>query len=153
MAKLWRIAKARYAATVFDGEGPRLYGGRWNSPGVRVAYASGSIALAILEVLVHLKASQFLRSYLLVYADVPDDLIEVLPPSSLPPTWRQSPAPPDVAAIGDSWVSAGTAAVLRVPSAIVASESNYLLNPAHPAFARIAIGTPEPFSLDQRLVK
>jgi len=149
--RVWRLVKARYAATAFDGEGARLYGGRWNSPGTRVAYASGSIALAVLEVLVHLKASQFLPSYRLASADVPDDLVEALAPTALPRGWRQSPPPAATAAIGDAWVTAATAAVLAVPSAVVESERNYLLNPAHPELARIIVRAPERFVFDPRL--
>jgi RES domain-containing protein len=150
---VWRLVKARYAATAFDGEGARLYGGRWNSPGVRVVYGSGSAALAALEVLVHLNASQLLPAYALVSADVPDALVEVLPAAALPQNWRDSPPPAETAAIGDAWVAGAGAAALAVPSAVIEAERNYLLNPAHPGFARVAIAAPERFAFDPRLAK
>jgi RES domain-containing protein len=149
---IWRLVKTKYAAAAFDGEGARLYGGRWSSPGVRVAYGSSGIPLAILEVLVHLRASQFLRSYSLVSADVPDDLVAVLPESGLPPNWKQYPAPSDTTSIGDGWINRATSAVLSVPSVIVESERNYLLNPQHPDFAHVSIAAPTPFTFDPRLL-
>jgi RES domain-containing protein len=148
---IWRLIKTKRAATAFDGEGAKLYGARWNSPGVRVAYGSGSVALAVLEVLVHLQASQFLPSYSLCSAIIPDDLVETLPTASLPANWKHSPAPAETAAIGDSWIASGSRAVLSVPSVIVESEPNYLLNPAHTDFARITIRAPVAFEFDPRL--
>jgi len=52
MLKAWRIVKTRYAASAFDGEGARRFGGRWSSKGVRVVYAAGPVALAVLAALV-----------------------------------------------------------------------------------------------------
>src|SRR6186713_3297828 len=100
------------------GEGARSNGGRWSSPGTRVAYASGNSALAVLEVLVHM-ASSGLPGYSLVRAHVPDALVEELPASELPRSWRAFPVPPEVQAVGDAWVRSGRALALRVPSAIV----------------------------------
>lgn len=153
MPRVWRLVKTRYAATAFDGEGARLYGGRWNSPGVRVVYGAGSVALAILEVLVHLNASELLPAYSLVSAEVPDDLVELLPAAALPANWKASPPPAETVAVGDGWVAAGRTAALAVPSAVVETERNYLLNPAHPGFSRIVVGLPERFAFDPRLAR
>jgi RES domain-containing protein len=150
---VWRLVKTKYAGTAFDGEGARLYGGRWSSPGVRVAYGSGSVALAILEVLVHLDAARLLTSYSIVTAEVPDELVTVLPVAELPRSWKQSPPPVETRAIGDAWVRAATSAALAVPSAIVETERNYLLNPAHRSFGRIRIAAPLRFTFDPRLTR
>lgn len=152
MPTVWRLIKARYAAHAFDGEGARRYGGRWNSPGVAVAYAADSPASAILEVLVHLGRADILGAYVLVPADVPAELIEELAARDLPPDWRASPIPPATQAVGDAWARAGRSAVLAVPSAIVPHARNYLLNPAHPEFDRVAVGAPERFAFDPRLL-
>ncbi len=143
--------KTRHAATAFDGEGARRFGGRWNSPGTRVAYASDSVALAVLEVLVHLEASDLLPSYSLASADVPHDLIEILADQTLPARWKDSPPPAPAAAVGDRWIANGSAAVLSVPSVIVETARNYLINPAHPDFERITIRKPKRFAFDKRL--
>lgn len=153
MVTLWRLVKTRYAASAFDGEGARLFGGRWSSPGTRVAYASNSAALAILEVLVHLESNQILSAYSLITARVPDDLIDDLPTRSLPPNWKTYPPPAETAAIGDAWVKSAASAVLKVPSVLTESEFNFLLNPAHPKFQKINIGDPVPFAFDKRLRK
>ena len=153
MLTAWRISKTRYAARAFDGEGARVYGGRWNSPGTRVAYASESVALAILEVLVGLQDTSLLASYSLIKAELSEDLVETLNPRRLPSSWKQHPPTPETQRVGDLWVAEGRSAVLRVPSAIVEPEHNYLLNPAHEGFGRIVVHRPTPFRLDPRLLR
>lgn len=145
--------KARHAGTAFDGEGARVYGGRWNSPGTRLAYASDSIALATLEVLAHLQSTAILQSYVLTAIGFPVELVEVPDLASLPRGWRRYPAPPENQAVGDRWVAEGRSLVLRVPSAIIPSAGNFLINPQHPQFSRAVIARPERFAFDPRLLK
>ena len=153
MPTAWRIVKTRYASSAFDGEGARVYGGRWNSPGTAIVYTSHSRSLAVLEVLVHLnRTGVVLASYSLCAAFFGEDLVGRLDPSRMPEGWRAYPAPPDLRAIGDAWVQGRTSPVLEVPSAIVEGESNYLLNPAHPEFSSVAVGDPEPLEFDPRLL-
>ncbi len=152
MLSAWRLVKTRYAATAYDGEGARLNGARWNSPGIRVAYASSTIALATLEVVVHLVRPATATAYSLASVEFPESLIEVLKASALPRNWDDSPLPQDVMDIGDRWVNEARSAVLRVPSAIIPAEHNYLLNPKHRDFAKVTIVPPKPFKLDPRLV-
>ncbi len=149
----WKLVKTRHAGTTFDGEGARLHGGRWNSAGTPVAYASDSIALATLEVLAHLQASAALQSYSVVSVQFPESQIEVLDIASLPKGWRRFPSPPENQAIGDRWITEGRSLVLRVPSAIVPSANNFLINPLHPAFKSAAVGRPERFAFDPRLLR
>ncbi len=152
MIAAWRIVKAKHAPNAFDGEGARLSGGRWNSPGTRMIYTSSTAALAILEMLVHLNRALTLPSYVLIRCEFDDALVSNIDRSLLPATWRSYPAPPQLQAIGDQWVKNGSSAVLRVPSAVIERESNYLLNPEHQTFARVKIFDPEPLALDLRLV-
>jgi len=151
MAVAWRIVKARHAESAFDGEGARRHGGRWNSRGTAVVYVAGSISLAVLEIVVHLATPRALRNYVTISVEIDDDLIDRLDPERLPDPWRSHPPPPEVQRLGDRWVVEETSAVLAVPSVIVPRETNYLLNPAHPDFARLRIGPPEPLELDERL--
>ena len=143
--------KTKYAVTAWDGEGAREYGGRWNSPGTRVAYASASVSLAMLEILVHLNASQLLTSYSLVSARIPDRLVQIFARESLPTNWKESPAPAEALAIGDEWISEQRSVALALPSAIVDTELNYLINPAHRDFSRITLGIPRKYPFDTRL--
>lgn len=152
MVTAWRLVKTRYASAAFDGEGARLYGGRWNSPGTAVAYAAATVSLAVLEVLVHVESTVVLPSYSLVSITFDDTVIEMFPMAALPPHWWESPPAVDVQGIGDRWVREGRSAVLRVPSAVIPSESIYLFNVAHPDFAAIRKGEPAAYRFDRRLL-
>jgi len=150
MPEAWRLVKAQHAATAFDGEGARLYGGRWNSMGVRVVYVSFSKSLAALEILVHLKLP-VTSKYVAIPVQFADVLVDVFPVKKLPVGWNAEPPPAAAQQIGDRWVKEERSAILALPS-VITGETNYLLNPAHPDFKRIAIGSPEPFSFDPRLL-
>ena len=147
----WRIVKSIRAPTAFDGDGARQHGGRWNSPGTMMVYTGQSESLAVLELLVHLQSSELLISYSTVPATFADDLVEIIDPAHLPVNWMSSPAPAALQQMGDQWVIEQKSVILRVPSAIVPNESNFLLNPGHPDFEHVAIGSPTPFRFDPRL--
>jgi len=147
----WRIVKAKLAATAFDGEGARRFGGRWNSKGTAMVYTAGSQALAVLELLVHLEDSDLLKHYRLIPVTFDEAMVKALGPGSLPGNWKRRPTPASVRALGDAWIAAGESVVLRVPSVVVPGESNYLLNPLHPGFAKLVIGKPQPYRFDPRL--
>jgi RES domain-containing protein len=151
VATAWRIVKRRHARTAFDGEGARLYGGRWTSPGRRAVYTSATVALATLEMLAHLDSTEVLTAYALFEISFADDLVERLDPKRLPAAWEAYPAPASLMALGDAWLDAGRLPILRVPSAIVGVEFNFVLNPVHPKFRRISIGPMRPYRVDRRL--
>jgi RES domain-containing protein len=84
--------------------------------------------------------------------DFDDSLVvELLDLATLPRDWHQSPPPTALQTIGDDWISRGSSVVLRVPSAVIENENNYLINPAHTDFKRLVIGSMEAFTLDSRL--
>jgi len=147
----WRIVKQSRAATAFDGEGTWLFGGRWNSPGARIVYTSATLSLAALETLVHLNPPVPLK-FVAIPVEFDDALVESVPVSRLPEGWTAEPPPPSIQQIGDQWARESRSAVLKIPSVIVPAESNYLLNPAHRYFSKIAIGKPIPFAFDRRLL-
>jgi RES domain-containing protein len=121
---------------------------------VAVVYTSATLSLAALEYFVHLDAADAPTDLVAVPADIPDELARSeIAVDTLPPTWRQYPAPDHLADLGVSWLRAGRTAVLVVPSPIVPQEQNLLLNPAHRGFRAIRLGTPQPFSFDPRLWK
>ncbi len=147
----WRIVHERHAAQSFSGEGARLYGGRWNSPGVAVVCTAESRALAALEMLVHLDSPRILKRYVHCRVEFDERIVRELEPGEIPSDWRGNPPAHSTQAIGNKWVKEAGSAVLRVPSVVVPEEWNYLLNPGHPDFGQIAIGEPAKFDFDQRL--
>lgn len=153
MLTAWRIVKARHQANAFDGEGARLYGGRWNSPGSPVVYTAESAALAALELLVHLGRGSALQSYVLVACSFSETVVSRLDRSRLPANWRSYPAPAQLQLIGDEWLNNNASAILEVPSVIIDTESNYLLKPRHAHLAELIISEPKPFQLDVRLLQ
>jgi len=152
MIRAWRIVKTRYSADAFSGEGARLYGGRWNSAGTAMVYTAGSKSLATLELLVHLNNTSVLPSFSICPVDFDDSLVELTDPATLPRDWRQAVPPISLQVLGDDWISRGSSVVLRVPSAVIESEYNYLINPMHINFKKLVIGSMEVFMLDPRLI-
>lgn len=152
MTSAWRITKAKYAEDAFSGEGARRAGGRFNSPGHAAVYASSSLALAELEILVNLPTDRLLGSYIAFQIQIPEAEIESRSPEDLPAGWRSDPAPRPVKDIGDRWLASGRGLALKVPSAVVPRESNYLLRPkGHPGFDRLNIEGPFDPDVDPRL--
>ena len=150
MPEAWRIVKTQRAAGAFSGEGAAKFGGRWNSPGVSVVYASATQSLAALETLVHLNP-QIRFSYCAMRVAFDAALVEKFALKSLPGNWRAEPPPLATKRIGDAWAREARSAVMALPSAIVPGEINYLLNPKHADFKKIEIGKPEDFAFDPRL--
>ena len=148
--RVWRLASARHAA--FDGEGARLAGGRWNLRGTPVVYASDSLALAALEYLVNVDPETAPGDLAALRAAVPGEVtVKILAVDGLPRNWRSFPAPPELAVLGTRWAESLETAVFRVPSVVVPQESNFLLNPRHPDFAKIVSQAPIPFAFDSRV--
>lgn len=146
----FRITKAKYAATAFTGEGAALYPGRWNRRGERMVYTAGSISLAVLEMLVHLKRRDLLDRYVLFRIDLPASLVHR--PRRLPDGWAGRELSDNVRGFGSDWLASGRGVALRVPSAIVPTEYSHLLNPVHLRFGEVVIGEPEPYTFDPRLL-
>jgi RES domain-containing protein len=138
--------------TAFDGEGARRFGGRWNTKGKRMVYTAEHYSLAVLEILADVDKSSILPSFSLCSVQFEDSLMERLDPSLLPSNWRGSPPPPELQKIGDDWLASGSSVILAVPSVLVESEKNFLINPQHPDFPLISIDAPKPFTFDSRLV-
>lgn len=149
----WRIVKAARVTEAFSGEGARRAGGRWNYPGTAMVYTAGSLALAALEVLVHLDGPQLLHSYVQIPVEFGVPLCRFLDLNSLPEDWANNPAPESTKSIGTEWLATQTSVVLAVPGAIVPDEFVYLINPRHRAFTALHIGQPTSFQFDPRLVK
>lgn len=136
---------------MWSGIGPRDFGGRWSSKGIAVVYTAESRSLAALEQLVHLIKPRLLNGYVVANISFDPAHIRRLDPATLPAGWDAPVAPPALKQYGDDWIAAGEYPVLAVPSAIVLQEWNYLFNPAHRQFNRLAKSVPQTFAYDVRL--
>jgi RES domain-containing protein len=136
-----RLAKRKYAT--LDGDGAKISGGRWNSPGTALAYTASCSALCALEYLAHV--STLPSGLVLLLIEIPDTLeIE-----------RIADAPVDSLAsrrIGDEWAASRATAILEVPSVLVPRQKNYLINPAHALFGAIQVVEKAGFAFDIRLL-
>lgn len=154
MTSVYRILRRRYSTKPLEGEGAYRFGGRWSSPGTRLAYTSQHLSLAILEYFVHIESGDAPKDLVVITAEVPDGVARVrVHAKQLPRNWRQFPAPPDLARFGDEFVRNRRAAILLVPSVLAPAESNWLINPGHPEFSRIRLHPPAPFRYDSRFFK
>lgn len=152
MIRAFRLCKTKFLTSAFAGEGARLNGGRWNSPWLAVVYASSSLSLATLKVLIHLEDPEvFARLFSWIPLEIPEDAIETLDESKLPTDWCADETSISSRSIGDAWLRSQRSAVLAVPSVVTPGESNYLLNPAHPRFPEIQIGGAKSFRPDPQL--
>jgi RES domain-containing protein len=147
----WRIANKKHAATAFSGDGAKTYGGRWNPPGYAAIYAAQSISLAILEMLVHLDEDQDIQAYVIAPVEFDDTQITSLSEDNLPKSWASLPIGEETQLIGKVWLESMQSLVLKVPSCLVPQESNFIINPRHPAFPSLNIGQPQPLQIDPRL--
>jgi RES domain-containing protein len=137
---IWRICRRPFAD--LTGEGARLYGGRWNSPGRPLIYAAETAALAVLEVRVHLD---------LDWDVLPDDYVLMSIDVGALIAQDIEDFPPDPTRASDDWIISRRTALLRVPSRIVPESRNVLINPVHPDAAAITVRRVRPFGFDQRL--
>lgn len=145
----YRILSPKWADTALSGEGARLYGGRWNSPGRRCVYAAESRSLAALELLVHLVGRARGAEWILLTIDVPGASISS--PLSLPEGWDAMPPGEASQSVGDSWLRKGDSAALKVRSVVIPEETNLLINPDATGFDSVKVVDQRKFQLDLRL--
>jgi RES domain-containing protein len=151
--RVWRICKARYAAEAFDGRGARRFGGRWNTPGVPMVYASSSLALAAIELFVHIEPNQQPDDLVAIAASLPEgEPAAHIDPNQLPPKWWTDDFEP-LRVIGDSWIREKRSLALEVPSAALRMDWNVLLNPLHATVKDLKIESPIPFHFDARMFR
>ncbi|MGF7076601.1 RES family NAD+ phosphorylase [Mucilaginibacter sp. 3215] len=150
---VYRLSKQAYIKDL-SSRGAELNGGRWNSKGTAVVYTSSSRALAVLEVAVHTPLGLMPSDYFMATIELPDNA-EIFKPGTaqLPEKWNSNPLIKATQQIGDSFVKANKYLALQVPSATVAGDFNYLLNPLHPDFKAVKIINTEFFEFDSRLFK
>ena len=146
--EIFRVSKKLYQQDLI-GTGAYLAGGRWNTVGNYMLYTAASRSLAILEVLVHLSRNRPMADYSLVVLYIPDTIfVETVNPTALSVDWREQYK--QTQPLGDQWLTRKESLLVKVPSAIVKAEYNYLLNPSHDAFQLVKILDVEPLQFDER---
>lgn len=150
--RVWRICRRAHANDPLGGRGGLYAPGRWHPQGVRIVYTSAALSLAALELLVRLDRDLLPSDLVQIELGLTDDLrVERIEAAMLPSAWRRYPAPAALQRFGAAWIARGTTAILRVPSAVIPEEDNYLLNPMHPAIERVKVVGRRAFVLDRRL--
>jgi RES domain-containing protein len=148
---VYRLSKKKYSNDL-SGIGAEKYGGRWNNKGIRMVYTSQSRALASLEVAVHLALKLAPEDYYLTTIEIPDELIHSYPKNKLKGRdWKTHPPSEFTQQEGDKFVKNNKWLALKVPSAIVQGDYNYLINPVHNNIGLVKILSSERFTFDERL--
>ncbi len=148
--KAFRISLCKYIEDL-TGEGAFRASGRWNSKGVRMLYASTSISLSTLEILVHTDGLPLKTNKCIINLIVPDEDIFILASTQLPKDWDCRPANQSTRSIGDKFIKDGKHLAMIVPSVIIPEEQNLLINPNHPNFDKIEISEKRVYIFDNRL--
>jgi len=151
--RFWRICRRRYAAEAATGEGARLFGGRWNSHGVRVVYASTSLALAAVETFVNLEPNLRPADLVSIEGEIPEGIeVARLELKELPANWQET-RDESLRRFGDEWIRGGRSVAMLVPSAAIRGEWNVLLNPGHRDFPKVKLQEARPFAFDARMFR
>lgn len=146
--EVFRISAPRYAQSLTASG----VANRWNTAGQYIIYTAASASLACLENVVHRGAEGLQAPFKLMRLDIPDQLlIEEVPAAMLPTDWQLVTSYPQCQEIGSAWYQLRRSAVLKVPSAIITSESNYLLNTSHPDFEQVKLLSTADFIFDPRI--
>lgn len=148
---VYRISKTDYISDK-KGTGSFKYGGRWNTKGYRVIYSSESQSLAFCEILSNLNTSIFPPHLSVIEIEIPARIsIKPVSLNMLPENWR-NPGAIECRNIGKEWLQDQKYCVLKVPSAVITGEFNYILNISHPEFKKLKFNKAKKFLPDERIV-
>lgn len=149
--KVFRLSKEKYSK-ILNGKAAAKFGNRWNSKGTEIIYTAESRALAMAEVAVHLSFATLPKDYVIIEIEIPDDiLIKNLNVKILDNNWNANPPNVSTQKIGDEFIDSMENCVMKVPSAVVEGDFNFLINPYHPDFKRINNVEIKNFKFDTRL--
>jgi RES domain-containing protein len=151
--RLWRIAPAKWALDK-SCDGTRIFGGRWNSIGLGVLYAGLNIEICALEKFVHL-AGVTHPPLKLIAVDIPEGRkLQYRPPlRALPSNWADVPVASGSQEFGRNWIESAKHLLMIVPSAIIPEAQNAVINPKHPAYAKVTLTIVRDFAFDTRMFK
>ena len=148
---VYRITGKKHAGDIY-GTGAAIYGGRWNKKGTPVLYTGQNKEIALLETIVH-TPPMLIPDLSILTIDIPSNSITEIKREELPSNWVDYPAPSVLSEIGEDWIQEGKTIALKVPSCIIHSSSNYILNCRHPNYHKVKVLTQKSFHFDSRLRK
>ena len=148
---VYRITGKKYADDL-TGTGAAMFGGRWNKKGTPVLYTGESKDIALLETIVHIPPL-LIPDLDIITLEIPDDSVLVIPVEELPNNWKSYPAPIVLSEIGENWIMEGKTIAMKVPSCIIHTSHNIILNCRHPEFAKVKLIDKQNFEFDSRLNK
>lgn len=148
---VYHLGNSKYARSL-TGEGAKLHGGRWNVIGVPCIYTSESIALCVLEYAANVRLEEMPQNLLITTFELPPKSIKEISIASLPKNWQTIPAPEETKSFGTALLKENNLAV-KIPSAIIPSEFNFILNPLANNFNHVKIVSVHPFNMDRRIKK
>lgn len=151
---LYRFSRKEHGGDL-SGKGAELFGGRWNSKGIPVVYCSESRALAITEIIAYTPPGFIPEGYVLNIIEAPNTphLLHSIAEESLPEDWKRYPHGKETKGLGDGLLKEKKYLLIKVPSAMVQGEHNFLINPLHPQFSEIKLLEVLPFNFNERLFK
>ena len=135
---VYRLCLEKYKNDL-SGKGAEIAGGRWNSKGVALLYTGDNRALCTAEIAVHTPLGITPQDYYLIILDVPNVIMEVIELKELPKNWQTFIFQPSTRKFGDNFAKRNESLLLKVPSAVVQGEFNYLINPKHKYFKKMKI--------------
>ena len=151
--EVFRLARKKYPVEL-SGKGASIAGARWNSKGTEIIYCAQSRALAMAEVVVHLSLAILPNDFVMLTIHIPDAVaIEILNPEVLKEDWNVFPCTFETPLLGDDFVKKNDACIMKVPSATVKGDFNFLINPNHKDFNKIKITEQIDFPFDKRIFK
>ena len=151
--EVFRLARKKYPIEL-SGKGASISGARWNSKGTEIIYCAQNRALALAEVLVHLSLAALPSDFVMLTIEIPDAiLIETLDLTNLNIGWNTFPCTFETPLLGDDFIKRNETCVLKVPSAVVKGDFNFLINPYHIDFYKVKITEQNDFPFDERIFK
>lgn len=149
--RVFRLSKRKYSRAL-SGKGTAKFGNRWNSKGTEMIYSAESRALTMAEVVVHLTIATLPSDYVMIEINIPDDISFLeIKADKLLENWNIHPPSVNTQKMGDGFIDSLEACILKVPSAVVQGDCNYLINPYHKEFKKIKIYDVDDFPFDKRI--
>jgi RES domain-containing protein len=150
--EVYHLGRTKFADQL-SGEGAKLHGGRWNRIGHPCIYASETRALCILEYAANVSLEQLPLSLSITVYLIPDNSWKQFNENDLPKNWNEVPVTSEVKDWGTAHLQEKKFLAIKLPSVIIPTEYNFIINPLHPDFKKVKIKNIHSFTFDHRIKK